>query len=462
MEKFILVIYEFLANILTYVAFFPSGVTVEGDGILVGIAILGGVISIVMMLSAIYSNQGSYNFPVKLAIGGAWVLIITHFAVLKLSGLDTAGYVSQTERLAAIILLVIAVGFAAVNFLLDFRMGKICVTLWLGEFLFAASTVRLWNYIKGSEGIPEHDKLMLMSKAVNPVASFMEKLGLQGLTGVFESVLLIVLMFVTVFYLFRTKRFIPKEWGICVTAQMLAGISYMLYEVHDGIAWRMDQAFMVFLLFCTGWMIYLVIFIYEIGSKDQKGCIGAFFIGVSGIFWSLAVVFSADIAKRGALSKNLKRISDIMKKVYHFMPFGRHSDLKEGNAALPVFGFLITIALAVLLLLILFAVLGKVLKYNEEENGMSAGWFRNCSMVLIVPIIVYWNCSMFGNIFKDSYSWVMLMVQAFTGIGMALCISNIAPAFHKGFLKQIKLIVVSTVSSLFVSIVLVPVIFALL
>lgn len=462
MEKLVSVIYEFLANILIYVAFFPNGIGSAGNGVLLGVAMLGGIISVIIVLNAIYHNNGRYDFPAKLAIGGIWVLLVTHFAILKVSDLNIMEHVSQIEFLAAGIFLIVVIGFVVVNFLLDFQMGKMSLMLWMSEFLFAASVIRLWSYIKGTDNIPQYEKLMLISRVVDPVNSAMKSVGLQEITGIFEYILLIILMFITVYYLFRTKHFVPNEWLICVIGQIMAGTSYLLYEVHDGIPWRMDLAFMVFLLFCTGWILNLVMFFYEIRRKDQNGCIGAFFIGVSGIFWNFAVVFAVDMAKKGAVGKSLDRISGVMTDIYHFIPYGRHTDFKEGNPVLPVFGALIAIVLAVLFILILFLILGKVLNYGETGVQMSAAWFRNCSIVLIVPIIVYWNCSRFGNIFGESYPWVSLMIQAFTEIGLALCISNIAPAFRKGFLGQMKLILISTVSALLVSVLLVPAVLALI
>ena len=99
MEKLVSVIYEFLANILIYVAFFPNGIGSAGDGVLLGVAMLGGIISVIIVLNAIYHNNGRYDFPAKLAIGGIWVLLVTHFAILKVSDLNIMEHVSQIEFL---------------------------------------------------------------------------------------------------------------------------------------------------------------------------------------------------------------------------------------------------------------------------------------------------------------------------------------------------------------------------
>lgn len=462
MEKLVSVIYGFLANILIYIAEFPGNFVSSGTGILLGVAFVWGLLSVMLFFRAVKRNNGSYQFFVKLAVGAAWILIVTHFALIKLSGLDEVQIISKYESWAGAGIIVLAVIFVIVNFLLDFGKGKITVMLWLSEFLFASGVIRLWDYIKGTGNTPRYEKLMLVSGIVDPFASSMDKLGFPGITGVLESIILIIVMFVTVYYLFRTRHFITDEWLICVAGQIMAGTAYLIYEVHDGIDWRMDQAFMVFLLFCTGWIINIIVFIYEITLKDQNGCIGAVFLGVSGIFWSIAVVFSVDMAKRGSLGKNLDRISGMMTRIYNFVPYGRHTDFSKGNVILPVMGALLTLVVTILVIALLFGILGKTMDYSDTGAGMSAIWFRNCSIVLIIPITIYWICSMYGNIFGESYSWVSLMIQALTGIGIALCISNIAPCIRKGFLGQLKLILVSTLSALFASGLLVPAIIALI
>lgn len=460
MEKFVSVIYGFLANILIYIAGFPGNIVSSGSGVWLGVAFLWGLLSIMLFFRAVKRNNGSYQFLVKLAIGAACILIVIHFAVIKLSGLNETQIVSKYEFGAAAGCLILAVIFVIVNFLLDFGKGKITVMLWFGEFLFASSVLTLWDFIKGTGSAPQYDKLMLVSRVVEPFTSLLDKLGFPGITGFLESIILILLMFVTVYYLFQTRRFISDEWIACVAGQIMAGTAYLIYEVHDGIAWRMDQAFMVFLLFCAGWIINIAVFIYEITLKDQNGCIGAVFLGISGTLWSFAVVFSVDMAKRGALGKNLDRISGMMTKIYRFVPFGRHTDFSKGNVLLPVLGAIITLVLTILIIVLLFLILGKILNYAETGAGMSAVWFRNCSIVLIIPITIYWICSMYGNIFGDSYSWINLMIQSLTGIGIALCISNVAPAIRKGFLGQLKLILISTLSALIASTLLVPAILA--
>lgn len=460
MERIVSVIYDFMANILIYAAEFPGDMKSAGSGLLFGGAAVWIVISIMLVIAAIRSNNGSYKFPVKVAVGGIWIFSVMHYAVFKLAGLNIAKSVPFYHYGIAGLIFLGAIVFAVINFLLDFVKGKTTVLLWTSEFLFAASVIRFWRCIEGTS--PKYERIMVVSKIVDSFTLVMKKLGLQGISGIFESVILILLMFITVCYLFRAKHYMPDEWLICLIAQIASGVAYLLYEVHTGIEWRVDQAFIIFLLFCTGWIVHIIIFVYEIAARKQDGCIGAFLAALSGLTWSCAIVFAVDVAKKGALGQSLNRISSVMTKVYQAVPYGVQMELSKNKLILSVLSFLIALVLTVLSIIVLFVVLGKVLNFSETGVGMGVEWFQNCSLVLAVPIVIYWTCSMYGNLFGESYSWISLMIQSLAGIGLALCFSNMAPAIKKGFLGQLKLIVISMVGSLLVICILIPVVLALI
>lgn len=462
MEKIILGIYEFLATFLNLIVKIPGGAASEEPGIMFLMTSILGILTIVLLFLAFNANFEAYNFYVKLGVGGALIFVIVHCAALKDSGLDILDNVPLYGSLIAGGLLVGAIVFAVINFLLDFQKGKVTILLWLSEMLFACSVLRLWGYVKGTEGVPQYGKIMLVSRLQEWLTSLFTRLGVPSLTGIFEYVLLIGLMFIIVYYLFRTRNFIQEEWLGCEVSQILSGAAYLIYEAHDGISWRPDQAFLVFLLFCAGEMLYIFIFCYEIKCKNQEGCIGAFFLGVSGILWHCVIVISVDMTRRGAMGKSISRLSEMMGWIYRVIPIGVHTNFSQGNSFIALMGALIAILLAVIVLIILFHILGRFLPYEDEGAGMGAVWFRNCSMVMMIPLVICWVCYMYGNIFGDSYEWVSLMLQSLVSIGSALCISNIAPSLKEGFLGQLKLIGVSLAGSLGAVCLLVPAILALI
>lgn len=462
MEKIISGIYEFLASLFILIAEIPSGIKSGESSILFLMAAILGIISIILLFAAVNANEQEYHFFVKLAVGGILIVAITYCAILKNLGMDVQQTIPFYGSVWAGLLLAGVLGFIVVNFLLGFRKGKVTLLIWTGELLFACSVIRLWGYVIGTEDIPQYGKIMLVSRLQDKITSLFDKLGITGFTGIFEYVLLIVLMFVIVYYLFRTRSVIPEEWLGGVISQLMSGTAYLIFEVHDGIAWRADQAFMVFLLFCAGEMLYIFIFLYEIKCKNQEGCVGAFFIGLSGILWHCVIVIAVDMTRRGAMGKTLARLSEVMTWIYTKMPFGMHTNFNQGNSFIALIGAVISVVLTVIILIIMYLILGKVIEYEDTGVGMGAVWFRNCSMVMIIPVVICWVCSMYGNIFGQSYQWISLAVQSLVSIGSALCISNIAPAFAKGFLGQLKLIVISVSSSLVVVCLLVPAILALI
>lgn len=462
MEKIILGIYEFLATVFNLIVKIPGGTASEEPGILFLMTFIFGLVSMVLLFFAIGANGDTYNFYVKLAVGGILTFVIIHCAALKDSGLDILDSVPLYGSLIAGGLLVGAIAFAVVNFMLGFEKGKVIILLWLSEMMFACSVLRLWGYTEGAEGEFHYEKIMLISRVREWLISLFDRLGVSSLIGIFEYVLLIGLMFIIVYYLFRTRNFLQEEWLGCVVSQILSGIAYLIFEAHDGIAWRADQAFLVFLLFCTGEMLYFFIFCYEVRCQDQERCIGAFFIGLSGIMWQCVIVIAVDMTRRGAMGKSISRLSEMMEWIYEIIPIGIHTNFSQGNSFIVLMGALIAIVLAIIVLIILFSILGRFLPYESEGAGMGAAWFRNCSMIMMIPLVICWVCYMYGNIFGDSYEWVSLMIQSLVSIGSALCISNIAPSLKEGFLGQLKLIAVSIAGSLGAVCLLVPAVLSLI
>ncbi|MDO5410469.1 MAG: hypothetical protein Q4F21_08455 [Lachnospiraceae bacterium] len=462
MENLISGIYGFLADVLAFVAGIPSGITSGGPGLLFSMTAVLAILAMILLFLAVIENGRGYDFYVKLMVGGVLLFITSHYAVLDLNRMNVIKTVPLYGTVIPGLFLAGATAFAVVNFLLNKKSGKITIFLWAAEFLFAASAIRLWGYIQGSGQKPGYEKIMLVSDVLKPLTETLNKLGFRAITGIFEFVILMILMFITIFYLFKAKQYVPKEWKGCVVSQVLIGLAYLIFESHRGIAWRVDQAFITFLLFCTGGMLYLFLFCYQIWVHEQRGCIGAFFIGVVGVLWDCTIVLAVDMAKRGAMGKTLDRLSNSMTWIYRKVTIGIHTDFTMGNPVMAVIGAIIAIVIAVILLLLLFLLWNKVFDFDEEGAGMGVAWFRNCAMVLILPIIVCWVCSMYGNIFGESQRWVMVLVQTLACIGAALCFSNIAPAFKGDFTAQLKLIFVPTIVSMAVICVLVPVLLALI
>ena len=108
-----------------------------------------------------------------------------------------------------------------------------------------------------------------------------------------------------------------------------------------------------------------------------------------------------------------------------------------------------------------FKIWKKIISF-ENNTSMGVVWFRSCSLLLIVSVVIYWGCTMYGNILGVNYKWVVQVVKTTAGLGMALNVANIAPAFIVGFADQIKRVAVSSVVTLILVCLLVPFLTALI
>lgn len=463
MEDFISTIYGFLANILLFVTEFSRDIAKSMGALapfIVGSCFI--VAALVCLILAIKKNDERYNFFVKAAVGGSLFLIVTHHAILYLEGLDVIQTVPFYSSPALLILVIGVLAFAAVNYHLENTKGTITLLVWGAEFLFAAGAITFWECMKGADGTLQYENLLFAANIVKPFTVFVNELGFQTIVGILEYILLMFLLFGTVFFVCRVWMFMCEEWSWCLAGQLMVGIAYLLYAVHDDYTWRMDQAFLVFLLFCAGWMLNFIMFFYELRIKNQEGCVGAFFMAVAGVLWSCAVVLAADIAKQGGLRTTLKGISSLMTKVYRMIPVGIHTNFNQGNWIMALLGIGIAMILAAIIVVLLFFVLSRVLVYDAMETGMDVYWFRNCSMFLLLSIVLYWGCSTYGTLVLTQYPWIDLAAQSLAGIALALCFSNIAPALRMGFAQQLKLILISTLTTVLFGILLVPALLALI
>lgn len=464
MSNIISEIYGFLAKLLVFTASLPGNLKSQGQVSLFVIAAILGCLSLLLIFFAVKTNNGSYQLYVKLGVSSLFILLIAEYAILDFSGLNILKSCPLLGSAAAGLFFVGVIAFIIVNFKLDSSLGKTTLFLCGAGFLFVASVLRLWYVISanGKAAAPEYEKIMLLSAMLKPVLSKLAELGFSSLIGVIEYILLIVVMFITVLYIFKTRTLLEEEWLGAFISQIMIAVSYLIFEVHKGIPWRVDMAFLAFLLFCTGGFLYIFIFCYVLDLREQDKCIGAFFMGVSGVLLDFAVILSVDMSRRGSWGTMLNRLSGAMTTIYRAIPIGRYVDFTKGSIYMHILGGLVTLILTVLLVLLVFLLFGRAFNYEEEGAGMGVIWFRNCAMLLVIPIIVYWICSLYGNLFGESYKWIRLLIHSVATIGSAICVSNIAPAFKNGFVGQLKLILISTLGSVAIVCLLIPVIMALL
>ena len=273
--------------------------------------------------------------------------------------------------------------------------------------------------------------------------------GLLTLIGVIEFFILMGCMFFAMTLLYNSRNRIPEEWGIAMVSQILPVIGYMIFEAHAGSNWVPVNAFYVFTVVGIGDLLYLFVFLFELlDAKKEDSVVSAFGVIVGGIALRIAAILGVDLATRSLLGKSIAALSNFMTKLYNIIPVGKQTSFAGGNPVLAIIGIAIVVVLSTILIFIVFHLLDKVLQFENSGSGMSEGWFRNCAMLMIIPFMVYWICSTYGNVFGEMFNVLIVMLRALVCLGFALSLSNLGPSiFEKAFWNQLKIVLVSTFAS---------------
>ena len=462
MDNIVSVIYEFLGNILIYFAEIPGEKVLNGSaGILITGAAIMFIFAVLLFLMAVGANGNSYVFYIKLLVGAVPIFLIAQYAVLMDAGVSIKKEVIYYNPIIWMLIFIGAIGFLIVNILLEPENGRVIGYLWSGEFLLMAGSMRLWEFVRADGRNPDYSLLLLVSRVLNPFTNALNSIGFQSATRAIEFLALMGLMFITVYVFAKSSAMVEKEWGACISSQIVMAAAYLLFEMHVGVPWSYDHAFMAFLLFCTGLILYLFLFCFEVHIHEQERCIGVFMIGIAGIVLDIAVILGTDMVRLGAMESSLNKLAAVMTFIYDKTTFGIHTDFTKGNFVMPIIGSLTVLILAVILVLLLFMVWKKIISF-ENNTSMGVVWFRSCSLLLVVSVVIYWGCTMYGNILGVNYKWVVQVVKTTAGLGMALNVANIAPAFIVGFAAQIKRVAISSVVTLLLVCLLVPFLTALI
>lgn len=460
MTKMTLMIYGFLMKIQLFFWHFPNDMLNGDTDKELMVALVTLALSLIVLCFALKLNGGSHLFLVKQAVTGIFVFLVTHITVLDQAGLDRRQSVPMYRPLVLALILGAFICFTAVNFLLDVELGKVLVLLYCSQFLFATAALKLWSYAYPAlNGKYDYKELLITMKILKPFTSTMKKAGLTGLTGLVEFGILMFLMFVVGYFLLLASKYAPEEWFFAVVSRFFMAISYLIAEIWKDTTWRVDNAFFVFVMSCGGMLFYLFWFCYALYKKDQNGCVGVFLIGAAGALCDAAIVLGVDMSRRGGMGKPMKMLYSFMTWVYKTMPFGRHTDFSQ-SAVYQFFGLAITAGLTVGIILILFYIWERTVDIDDRTFGIGKGWFRNSSLLLIMPVVFYWADHLWGNFWTDSIEMIDIAYRAMMGLGAALCVSNMAGALGNGFIVQLKRVFVSSVVSLFIVCLIVPIIVA--
>lgn len=462
MTKLTLMIYDFLTKVQLFFWEFPNSMLHGNTDWELMVALGTLAMSLIVLFAALKKNGGSHTFFVKQMVAGIFVFIVTHITVLKRAGLDVQQCAPWYRPLILAGVLGGVICFAVVNFLLDVEFGKVLLLLYCSEFLFATASLKLWSYAYPViNGGYDYKVLMITMRILKPFTSAVEKSGFAAWLGVLEFGVLMCLMFVSGYFLLIASRYAPDEWSFAVISRVFMALSYFIAEIWKNTTWRVDHAFFVFVMSCGGMLFYLFWFWYTVYKKDQSGCIGVFFIGAAGTLCDAAIIYGVDMSRRGAIGKSMKMHSSVMTWLYKGMPIGRHTDFSR-SGLYKLLGTLIAVGITIGIIYILFYIWEKVVDIDNRNVSIGKTWLRNSAKLLIIPMVLYWVNQLWGNIFGDYSGKLDIVFQTLMGLGMALCVSNMAGAFRGGFVEQLKRVLVSSVISLWIICLFVPLIMAMI
>lgn len=448
MEKIVSMIYMGLAKILAFTATFPGSVSGQDQVVALAIGMIMIIGALLLIFRAVSVNNG-YGFLVRLLVVNVITVIISYYAMMCLAGTDGKYVMSRSVALMLGGVLGGTILFIVVNFLLEHDKGVVTLIL-LGSGFFAASAaLRLWNLADGTKQTPVFKNIMYFSMISGPVKTAIKKAGLATFTGAMEFILIMLLMMIAIMLIVKAKSLMPEEWGIGMVSQALPALAYLILESHAGEKWNPNFAYFVFLMCLVGDIIYLFIFWYQVSSmKTQEGTIGAFWLLVGGIAIRCSIVLGTGVAKDSWLGQFLGYAVDGMNFLYKNCPFGINTAFASGNFFMSVLGVAVALLIAIILVIIIFLILSRFLDFDGDGAGLGLSWFRNCALLMVIPLIVYWMGTMNSVLLAGNYEWITLALKSLTCIGFAVCFANIAPSFFsKSFFGQLKLVVISTLAS---------------
>lgn len=461
MEKIISMIYMFLGKAVALSATFPGSVSNQDQVVALAIGMIMIIISLILVFRAVSVNNG-YNFLIRLLVVNIPTAVISYYAMMCLSGADKSYVMKKSTALILAGVLAGSVLFIVVNFLLEHEKGIVSVILF-GAGMFAASAaLRLWNLADGTNAKPVFRNIMYFSLISDPVKSMIQKAGLSAFTGVLEFIMIMLLLMLAIMLVFKSKNLMPEEWMMGLISQILPAIAYLGLEAHAAEKWNPQVAYFVFFLAIVGDILFLFVFWYQVSNKTQEGTIGAFWMILGGAALRCAIVLGTSVARDSFLGKFLGYCVDGMNYIYNFVPVGAKTQFNNGNPIMSLLGVAVALLIALILIIIIYLILGRVFDFEGDGAGMGVGWFRTCSLIMIIPLIVYWVGSMNNALLASNYDWIMLALKSLTCIGFAVCCANIAPSlFSKGFLGQLKLVLISTIVSVTLTCILTAIIFKL-
>lgn len=378
-------------------------------------------------------------------VGAIPILVITHCAALEINNQDLFKK-DFYQNWIILLLLLVAIGFLIVNFILDRMEGIVIALLWLSEYLLGCGIVRVWQ--SGWTGSRYRFSKILWVQEIMPV------LNQEFLDSKFPSInytiicviLLVAICIAVEFILSYATRWLTKSilgFSGVITTQVLLTIPYIVYNNHGGVKWTPIETMIMISFFFVGTILYLLMFLEQLIHKDREGCIAIVAVGGAGILSIWALYISKAIVNNTGIDELFKIVSRWMNYVYEKNPFSTFT--KVGSQTMLVQKFMYGLALAVTILLVY--VTAKVVMDDRGKaqiiskflvEPLDVIWVRNCVLVVQIPLILYWINNVYSRVLGDWIGIVQLVLQIVCCFGIGLIVAGILiPIPKKRSVQQI-------------------------
>ncbi len=367
-----------------------------------------------------------------IGVGALPILIITHCAALDLNNKDLFKQ-DFYQNWIVLLLILVAIGFLIVNFILSQKEGRNIALVWLSEYLLGSGIVRIWQ--NGWTGSRYRFSKILWVQEIMPVLNeeFLDS-KFPSINYTIICVILLIAICIGVEFIVRYAKTWLKESMLgfrgLITTQVLVSIPYIAYNNHSGLRWTPIETMLMLSSFFVGTILYLLIFLEQLAKKDKSGCISVVSVGGAGILSIWALYISKAIVNNTSIDKIFSFVNGWMNYVYEKNPFSTFTRVSSQPLLVQKFMYGLALVLTVLLVYVTAKVViddkGKAQIISKFlVKPLSVAWVRNCVLFIQIPLILSWINSVYSRVLGDWFGIIELILQILCCFGIGLVIAAI-------------------------------------
>lgn len=462
METVIIGTYKILAKLLSV----PAELYIDRKLIDYGITGLILAVGLVLLLLAL---KKSYKAPVKHLFGWGLGLLILGFYAMDSSEVLPETFFHRYMIYGIGMFSLLMLMFLIENFIVGWDKGIDTIMIWLGDVFLTIFAMRIWYQCSnlGKESF-HYEKLYMAGKVLKKYSEYLTAHNYQSVIYIGKWFCILALLAFCAFVLGKVNKEISGDYKSILYTLEVSTFIYMVFQVHEGSRWSSFYQGVVFgfaaIAQCS--LIFLMVFLPKamIGGKDVKPMmivkrvILMLEVFAAAVCMHLAAAFGKEIVDAGTVKKLLDPMAGGMTWLYNRLKelhFGYKTNFLRTPFRIAV-GFLVTAFLIYLVVLFLFFLL-KIAMGDLKCEGVKLPWLRNCILVLVIPVGLYWFYSVCAKSLGESGVWISALMELIALLGLIALIGNFIPAIKKkNVLSLVKWSLVSMVVCLLAVFALLP------